>query len=43
MSGVKLPLELLKLWSLFSHRRLIDGISLKGIANRYEKFMRAST
>jgi uncharacterized protein DUF3800 len=40
MSGVQLPSELLKLWSLFCRRSLIDGISLRGMAERFNKFER---
>ncbi|AEG13647.1 hypothetical protein Sbal175_4438 (plasmid) [Shewanella baltica BA175] len=38
ISGVQLPPDLLELWSLFGHRSLIDGISLKGMAERYQNF-----
>ncbi len=38
ISGMPLPPELMKLGSLFERRMLIDGISLKGLAERFEKF-----
>jgi hypothetical protein len=38
ISGVKLPPELLELSSLFGRRSLIDGISLKGMGERFKNY-----
>ncbi len=40
ISGVQLPPELMKLVSLFGRRMLEEGISLKGMVKRFEKFER---
>ena len=40
ISGIQLPPELLQLWTLFGRRSLIDGISLKGMAERFQNFER---
>jgi hypothetical protein len=38
ISGVNLPSELMELWQLFQHRSLIDGISMRGMAERFKNF-----
>jgi len=40
ISGEQLPPELLQLWSLFTRRSLVDGISLEGMAERFRNFER---
>lgn len=37
-SGVNLPSEIIELWNLFQHRSLIDGISMRGMAERFKNF-----
>ena len=38
ISGVSMPAELMELWLLFQHRSLIDGISMRGMAERFKNF-----
>ncbi|WP_028774436.1 DUF3800 domain-containing protein [Shewanella waksmanii] len=38
ISGVNLPSELMELWQLFQHRSSIDGISMRGMAERFKNF-----
>lgn len=42
ISGVSMPAELMELWLLFQHRSLIDGISMRGMAERFKNFEKIS-